>query len=531
MTTLNDVQITNGQTSDVSQLNKLLGGVFRSEFNNAENLSATRVLLDADMPIQRFNCNGADRTASLPTPNTTTNHPFLIKNETASGHYNLTITNSSGSNALCVVPPGEYAFLLPDGSGVWTVVNRAFNRPLTTGQITSNQNDWYPGGADYSDVIRTYSDAARDITGFGFPTQGKTFLLINFGSYSITLKNESASSTAANRLAINADFELKSGASVMLHYDASSSRWRMVGGGGGSASTPDTTEYKLSVTVVINDLIVAIKDKDGNNPSSGSPVKIKIGDTIRTLSAALSVTLLDGTNWFSFGAADKAAVQQDLFAYLGYNATDGITIGVSPIPYASKYGDFSITNTNETYCKISTTTSAASTDPYVVIGRLAATLSAGAAYTWTVPTFEPDTLRHCREDSTRKLSFTPQWTNLTVGNGTVETYYQRIGNVTKGKIRLVFGTTTSISGSVSVAPPTTHKHSPSGTSYFAIGSISMVDSGVALYMGETVLNAGSFEMRAIGAAGSYANWAYMTSAIPHSWGNTDILEIDFEYFN
>lgn len=303
------------------------------------------------------------------------------------------------------------------------------------------------------------------------------------------------------------------------------------GSSSSSTPTPDTTEYKLSVTVSASDLIVAIKDKDGNNPSAGSPVKLKIGDTIRTLSTSLSVTLVDGTNWFSFGSADKATVEQDLFIYLGYNATDGITIGVSAIPYASKYGDFSTTATNETYCKISTITTAASTDPYIVIGRCAATLSAGTGYTWTVPTFDNDNLKHVEIHETRKLTFTAQPTNLTIGNGTMETYYQRIGRVTKGKIRVVFGSTTSIGGNVSFGMPTTHKHSPTGTTYFAVGSIAMVDSGVALYMGEIVINAGSFEVRAIGAAGTYANWAYMTSTVPHTWGSTDILEIDFEYFN
>lgn len=265
MTTLNDKYPTD-DVNDVLDdwVRALISSTFYSDYMNLETLSATRALLDADTPIQRFNCNGADRIARLPASNSVTNHPFLIKNETAIGHYNLTLTNSGGSNTLCVLPPGESVFVLPDGSGVWTVINRMFYRPLTTAQITSNQNNWYPGGADYSDVIRTYSDAARDITGFGFPTQGKTFLLVNTGSYSITLKNESASSTAANRLAINADFELKSGASVLFHYDGDASRWRMVGGGGASSSSGLPTRFLYGLTLsnnatdATNDIDIAV---------------------------------------------------------------------------------------------------------------------------------------------------------------------------------------------------------------------------------------------------------------------------------
>jgi len=149
---------------------------------------------------------------------------------------------------------------------------------------------------------------------------------------------------------------------------------------------------KISVTVASNDLTVAIKTLAGNDPSADDHVFIKIGTSIYTITSARSVTAVDGTNWAGRGGTMFAALEHDWFVYLGYNATDGVVIGFSPIPYARKYGDFSTTSTAETYCKISTITNAASTDPYTVIGRFAATLSAGAGYTWTVPTFTPSNL-------------------------------------------------------------------------------------------------------------------------------------------
>ena len=149
---------------------------------------------------------------------------------------------------------------------------------------------------------------------------------------------------------------------------------------------------KLSVTVSSNDLIVAVKTLAGNDPSTSDPVFIKLDTNIRMITSALSVTAVDGTNWAGRGGTMFAALEQDWFVYLGYNATDGVVIGFSPIPYARKYGDFSTTSTAETYCKISTITNASSNDPYAVVGRFAATLSAGAGYTWTVPTFTPSNL-------------------------------------------------------------------------------------------------------------------------------------------
>ena len=166
---------------------------------------------------------------------------------------------------------------------------------------------------------------------------------------------------------------------------------------------------KLSVTVASNNITVAVKTLAGSDPSVASPVSVLINGTIRTITAALSVTKNAGTNWCNSGSAELATQEVDYFAYLGYNATDGVVIGFSRIPYARAYSQFSTTTTDEKYCAISTITNAASTDPYVVVGRFAATLSAGAGYTWSVPTFTAINLISAPIFETRKLSFTPQW--------------------------------------------------------------------------------------------------------------------------
>ena len=304
MTTLNDIYPTD-DVDDVldTWVRELMGSTFRSEFKNVETLSATRVLLDVDTPIQRFDCNGADRIAKMPASNTVDNHPYLIKNETVLANYNLTIQNSSGSNTYCVLPRGEFALIFPDGSGDWVVLNRIFTRPLTTGQITANQNNYAPSAAEYSDVIRIYSDAARDITGFGFPAQGKTFLLINHGSYTITLKNESASSVAANRLAIGADFALESNKSVVLYYDASSSRWRMVGGAAtnntGWITVTDSWTYASANTINVPSGAAAIYKK-------GMGIRITQTTDKFLYIAGVSDTLLTVTGGTDFTVANAA---------------------------------------------------------------------------------------------------------------------------------------------------------------------------------------------------------------------------------
>ena len=164
---------------------------------------------------------------------------------------------------------------------------------------------------------------------------------------------------------------------------------------------------KIVPSVTSNNLTVALKGLDGNNPSSTNPVYVRIGDAIRSITGALSVTKNAGTNWFNAGSSELATKEIDYFAYLGYNATDGVVIGFSRIPYATEYSQFSTTSTNEKYCAISTITNAAAGDDYVVIGRFAATLSAGAGYTWSVPTFTSKNLIQRPIYETRELTYVP----------------------------------------------------------------------------------------------------------------------------
>jgi hypothetical protein len=154
-------------------------------------------------------------------------------------------------------------------------------------------------------------------------------------------------------------------------------------------------------------LTLTLQTASGANPSVTNPVYVKIGGTIRSITAALSVAKADGTNWFNSGSAELATKEVDYFAYLGYNATDGVVLGFSRIPYATLYSDFSATTTNEKYCAISTITNAAAGDNYVNIGRFAATLSAGAGYTWTVPTYTTTNLIQRPIYETRWLDWVP----------------------------------------------------------------------------------------------------------------------------
>lgn len=145
-------------------------------------------------------------------------------------------------------------------------------------------------------------------------------------------------------------------------------------------------EYKLSVTVSSNDLIVALTHLDGNAPSVYRPICITIAGVKRYVTAATSITLADATNWFNAGAAELATKEIDYFAYAVWDSNSSIVaVSCARFPHGRLVSDFSATTTNEKY--LGNYANFTSTDNVANIGRFAATLSAGAGYTWTVPTF------------------------------------------------------------------------------------------------------------------------------------------------
>lgn len=110
-------------------------------------------------------------------------------------------------------------------------------RSIRPAQITSNQNDYSPTNWQDAEIALLRTDASRDVTGFASPEPAGTNYtyhwrhikqVINDGSTDLVLKNESASSTAANRITCEggADITLTAGTRATLIYDNNASRWR-----------------------------------------------------------------------------------------------------------------------------------------------------------------------------------------------------------------------------------------------------------------------------------------------------------------
>lgn len=172
--------------------------------------------------------------------------------------------------------------------------------------------------------------------------------------------------------------------------------------------------YKISVTVSLNDLTVALKHLDGTDPSTERPLYFKIGDSVRAVTTATSFTLAYGTNWFNSGGTFLGTMEIDYFTYLVWDSNSSVVaITASRLPFGRTVNatDFSATTTNQAYLVNYSNFTVG--DDLVNIGRFAATLSlSGTGHLWTVPTFTSRNLVNRPTFETRKLSW-----NVTVANG------------------------------------------------------------------------------------------------------------------
>ena len=202
---------------------------------------------------------------------------------------------------------------------------------------------------------------------------------------------------------------------------------------------------KIVTSVASNNLTVAIKTLAGADPSASDVVYVRIGNSVRSITSALSVTLNAGTNYFNAGASEFATKEIDYFVYLGYRASNSsVFLGFSRIPYAITYADINTTSTNELYLPYSGT-APASSDEMEVVGRFNAILSAGASYNWSLPGTSIVISRPIYE--TRWLNFAPTYTGFSAAPSTDVGKYKISGTTIDFKLVTTAGTSNSTSKS------------------------------------------------------------------------------------
>jgi len=97
---------------------------------------------------------------------------------------------------------------------------------ITPTQLTANTNDYNPANGLFTSVWRISSNGAINLTGIQAGTSGQRITLCNVGTQTITLKNQSASSVAANRFTNSGgDVTLSANGVKFLVYDTTVPTW------------------------------------------------------------------------------------------------------------------------------------------------------------------------------------------------------------------------------------------------------------------------------------------------------------------
>jgi hypothetical protein len=126
-------------------------------------------------------------------------------------------------------------------------------------------------------------------------------------------------------------------------------------------------------------------------------------------------------------------------------------------------------------------------------------------------------------------AWAPTWAGLTVGNGTVTARYTRTGRTIHYYLKVVFGSTSAVTGAVSFTLPVAP--SAGRTASIDIPSkVQILDTGFGSFTGGTVWTAGSTVFIQVnGGAGTYAQLLNLSATIPMTWATGDAIVVDGTY--
>ena len=124
-------------------------------------------------------------------------------------------------------------------------------------------------------------------------------------------------------------------------------------------------------------------------------------------------------------------------------------------------------------------------------------------------------------------SFTPNWTGLTVGNGTLNfAVYTQVQKLVFVQVQFTLGSTSSVTGNISFAAPVaqaTPAQNQLGVVQFADASIS------AGFIGYVSISGSSLQLVPINASGTYASFTNASATIPFTWATGDVIVMSSTY--
>ena len=124
-------------------------------------------------------------------------------------------------------------------------------------------------------------------------------------------------------------------------------------------------------------------------------------------------------------------------------------------------------------------------------------------------------------------TWTPTYTRITIGNGTVVARYQQIGKTINFFWSLTWGSTTSTTNYPIVSAPVANFIT---ATQYVIGGATLQDISGALYLGNVQMSGSSgLYINSIGTAGNYADEGVLQTTLPATWTTGDKWTISGSY--
>lgn len=125
------------------------------------------------------------------------------------------------------------------------------------------------------------------------------------------------------------------------------------------------------------------------------------------------------------------------------------------------------------------------------------------------------------------VSYTPTFTNVTVGNGTVDFKYCRLNKLVLLKGQFVYGSSSSVTGIIRFTLPT-GLSAISTSGLFAAAKI--LDAGVAGYVAAIEpVTTSQMQVVVANTAATYGSWAGTSGTVPMTWGTGDLFDVTLFY--
>ncbi len=116
-------------------------------------------------------------------------------------------------------------------------------------------------------------------------------------------------------------------------------------------------------------------------------------------------------------------------------------------------------------------------------------------------------------------AYTPSVANLTLGNGTLEGAYLKVGRLVVARAKLTLGSTTTIGNTPALSLPIT----PSGFLLYTQGTLHDISTGDVYPANLEYSQSTYFAFQAINTAGTFAKNAILGATNVFTWATGDIM--------